>query len=1241
VGAPQIQQGFGSGEISPELYGQVSLQKAGTAATTLRNAAVNYRGGAMSRGGLAVVGRTKQTPAGTGSPRFLSFRFSITQGYILEFGDNYLRFIFQGGYVVESPITVTGSTKADPCVISVAGTPFTNGDWVFGSGFVGMTELNGQTFIVANATSGSFSLEDLNGNPLDSTAYNAYVSGGTFSRLYTVVTPYLAIDLSFLKTSQSADVMSLTCGNPVTGNEYPQYDLTRLAGADWTLVQSDFDAVIDPPATVAASPNNIAPSTGLNAKFGYQVTAVDSKGNESIASMIATCDGADLEVEGGTNTITWSYVAGAVSYNVYRSPAAVNATNGTGNPIPAGSIYGLVGSAFGNQFLDTSSAPDITQTPPTHQNPFAPGQILAVNITSGGSGLTTVTYSLSTSAGVDFDGFAVVTGNSLGGFVIVNPGQDFAQGDSIAFNGSGFATGAIVFGSTNPMKGDTIGLNGVTYKFVNSVTGVNQVQIQGSLAGTLTALLYTLSNSTNPAITVASYTQDLGNTSLIITYNAAGTGGDAYTLAASRAQPSGTPASGTLTFSTNPTASQTIVLNSATWTFVASGATGDQTNIQATLALTLTQLATDLNASANPDIDVATYSATSPVLTINYENASSAGNSYTLNGGTSGSVASGATLAGAFEGLTGGSGMSGTAPAAILEVGPTSGTYPGVVAYFQERRVFANSFNNPDTFWASQTGLLSNFDASIPVQATDAITASPWTEQVNGIQWLVPMPGGLIAMTGQRAWQIMGEGSYQLNVQPITPATTQAQPQAFNGSDPIVMPVVIDYDILYKSATGNSIRDLSWNFWVNIYTGNDLTILSSHLFLYHQIIQWGWAREPYKILWSVREDGTMLSLTYLKEQEVYGWARHDTLGLAVSVATASEPPVDATYFITQRFPPYAGPAGIYVAERMDDRMWQSVEDAYAVDSAVSNPMVSPNAQLFAVNGSGNSVTFNAVISEFGTLPFSAGSVGQIIRMSGGIAQVTGHVSSSQVTGTWVLKGTNSAMGAPYATSGEWTITPVITTIRAQHLAGMTLAGLADGVPISGLVAAADGTVTLPFPASDVKVGLPFTVQIQTPYLNGTEPTVQGRRKVIPAATFRVSSSGTGFQTGTNQPDGAAQNPPSIDPGWSNLATANTLKPTGGQSPAVTYTSPGGQPVIQLWTGDLRVIGAGAAWDSKGQVAVQQTLPLALEVTAVIVEVLPGDLPEVGYSQQQQGGNTDAQGRQQRISRGPGRWQLAA
>ena len=922
MAVPSIQTSMNAGEISPELYGEVDLKKFSSAVTTGRNFIANYRGGLLSRGGLAFVGRCKQNPPYP--PRPLSFQFSLDQGYIIEAGDNYFRFVYRGGYVLEPPVTITGVTQSNPCTIDVAGTPYANGDWVYITGVPGLPPY---TYLVAGAGSGSFTITDLNANAIDSTGFPPYISGGTAARIYTISTPYLAIDLPYLKFSQTADVMSLTLSNPVTGNEYPPYDLTRLAAADWTLIETDFDAVILPPANCRGSATSQAPANGTCGTFNYVVTAVDSKGNESIASNICSVNGVDLEVEGGSNIITWNFVGNAQYYNVYRSPCAVGQTtvNSSGDitsrtfaVVPPGSVMGFVGSSYGTQFSDTASVADLQQTPPTHEDPFAPGQILAVQVTSQGSGLSALNYTIVTSTGMDFAGYALLDNMQLGGFIIENGGDLYQPGDTIVFNGAGFASGSIGFGSTNPSANDTITLNGQVITFVASPAGANQVQIGGALSTTLQNLQGVLAGSADAALIVANYAVDTVGGNLLITYRTAGTAGNAYTLAASSdispgvsgstlaggsgSGYAGAAASGSLTFSINPTNGQNIVLDGVTWTFVTSGAGTDQTNLGITLAATLTQLQLDLTASANASIDLANYTVTATELLIAYKTIGTAGDSYTLNAGTTSGTVSAPTL-------TGGLAPS-SIPAATLVVGPESGTYPGVNTYFQQRHFFANSLNDPDTFWATQVGLYNNMDVSVPTIATDAITDSPWTEQVNGIQWLVPMPGGLLALTGSRAWQLLGAGSYQLSSAPITPSSVEAQPQAFNGCSPTVPPIVIDHEVLYVEVLQTVVRDLSWNFWVNIYTGADLTVLSSHLFLFRKILQWTWARNPYKVVWCACDDGTMLALTYLKEQEVYGWTRCDTQGLVVGTASVTEPPVNAPYFIVERFPPGSGGGGI-------------------------------------------------------------------------------------------------------------------------------------------------------------------------------------------------------------------------------------------------------------------------------------------------------------------------------------------
>ena len=79
---------------------------------------------------------------------------------------------------------ISGATKANPVVITTTTAHrFENGDTVSISDVVGMTELNGNSYTVAEKTSTTFELSNTNG-----TGYTTYISGGTVTKI---------IDLTF------------------------------------------------------------------------------------------------------------------------------------------------------------------------------------------------------------------------------------------------------------------------------------------------------------------------------------------------------------------------------------------------------------------------------------------------------------------------------------------------------------------------------------------------------------------------------------------------------------------------------------------------------------------------------------------------------------------------------------------------------------------------------------------------------------------------------------------------------------------------------------------------------------------------------------------------------------------------------------------------------------------------------------------------------------------------------------
>lgn len=148
----------------------------------------------------------------------------------------------------------------------------------------------------------------------------------------------------------------------------------------------------------------------------------------------------------------------------------------------------------------------------------------------------------------------------------------------------------------------------------------------------------------------------------------------------------GVAATGNITFTVNPSAGHTITINGVVWTFVASGATTAQTNIGGSLAATLTQLATDLNASVNPLVTPATYSNVGGTqLGVVFDVVGGTGNAFTLASGNANGVVSGATLSGGGYTHTFISGAT-VLPSFAAEIG-----HANVPAYFVHTGCMLNS----------------------------------------------------------------------------------------------------------------------------------------------------------------------------------------------------------------------------------------------------------------------------------------------------------------------------------------------------------------------------------------------------------------------------------------------------------------------------------------------------------------------------------------------------------------------
>jgi len=438
-----VKYAFIAGEISPTLYGRTDLTKYDLAVAEGRNYFVDYRGGLSSRPGFEFNEFVKEDTRPT---KFVPFSFSpdLANNYVLLFGHNYVRFIQDGAYVLQSARTITSITNANPAVITgVSG--MTAGRWIKITGAQGMPEVNGRTFELRNGSGGTWQLytvPDL--QPFDSTSLGAYTGGGQAFPIYEVTTLYPAEDLAELNFDQYRDLVRLT------HKKYPIYNLTRIDHDDWTFATETISPSMSGPIITTGSgqaPDPDADPPEQSASVIFTITYVNSDGDESVNGNLYRITGIkNYTVTEGSATVTWNPRGEAEYYNVYRSIVASSAT------LYEGSEVGYVGKTYGTSFTDPNIIADFSKTPPIKNNPFAPGAIERIEVLNGGSGYTPFSATVSVSGGgTGFVGQAVVGADGqIVNVIIKDPGQNYIN-PTVSFGGGG--SGATASAEARPRTG--------------------------------------------------------------------------------------------------------------------------------------------------------------------------------------------------------------------------------------------------------------------------------------------------------------------------------------------------------------------------------------------------------------------------------------------------------------------------------------------------------------------------------------------------------------------------------------------------------------------------------------------------------------------------------------------------------------------------------------------------------------------------------------------------------------------
>jgi len=216
--------------------------------------------------------------------------------------------------------------------------------------------------------------------------------------------------------------------------------------------------------------------------------------------------------------------------------------------------------------------------------------------------------------------------------------------------------------------------------------------------------------------------------------------------------------------------------------------------------------------------------------------------------------------------------------------------FPCTGTLYEQRLVAAGSPSYPQTVWQSRTGEYLNFE--LGTKDDDAMAYTVNSDQINPISHMAQTKA-LIALTYGGEFTLAGGVE-----KPITPTNIQVKNPSVYGCNS-VKPVRIGNELYFIQKSNRKLRAMAYKYDSDTYGSPDMSVLSEHI-TKPGIVDMAYQQEPESILYLVRSDGVIATLTVDRDQDVVGWARQITDGAFESVASVPTPTGEQIWAIVKR-----------------------------------------------------------------------------------------------------------------------------------------------------------------------------------------------------------------------------------------------------------------------------------------------------------------------------------------------------
>ncbi len=508
--------------------------------------------------------------------------------------------------------------------------------------------------------------------------------------------------------------------------------------------------------------------------------------------------------------------------------------------------------------------------------------------------------------------------------------------------------------------------------------------------------------------------------------------------------------------------------------------------------------------------------------------------------------------------------------------------FPGSVCFYQQRLCFAGSTTYPNRIWASAIGSFYNFNNHSPLTDSDPFTFDIIGPRALLVRSMLDM-GRLVIFTSEGEYVINGDANGALTPFEINPRQISG-----NGSADLDA-MIVNSSALYVQARASIVRDLTkTGVTVDGYDGDERSIWSDHLLRGYTVTDSAYQQVPDSIAWFVRSDGDMVAMTYVREQSMFGWSRHDTQGTFESICTIPEGTEDALYAVVSRT---VNGSSVRYIERMQTRYIgpddEDVEDNVFVDSSITFDGRNTGAITMTITTGTTYVAGQTLTLTASSAYFNADMVGDKINVTSATGDVM-HLLITASTSTTVMSVTcdeNIPSNLQNTARTTWgRARKVITGLT--HLNGLSVSvqgdSFVDANPNKSSLTTrtvSAGAVTLGRWYEVLHIGLPYVSDLETLDIETADPfqNLTGKQKLIRYVVAAVNKSRE-FYAGDTLPSSDAS--------------------TTGLRQMIPLDADQSYDETPELTTEVVEVPVPGTWDKGGRMVLRQIDPLPLTVLAV-------------------------------------------